>query len=575
MSSGVGCHGNQNVTCALKILPFDVLIERRLEGGEGNGCGQKDGNANRCIIQLAARGGTLRIKSGDNWGNMRRLLRRHEVSKLSGDRSGELSFTQEQVEQLSKTLVGTISLPQDSGYAQDRTTFMSAFQHFPQIIIHCENFADVVRSIRFSREVGLKPVCRSGGHSTAGYSVNDQMVIDVSAINYVRVDPDAQVAWIGAGANFAQIYATLDLYGLHLPGGDCETVGIAGYMQGGGYSLTSLMFGMNCDQVAGFQMALADGRIVKASRDENPDLFWAVRGGTGNNFGVLLEIEYRLRKLGELWGFGFRWPLDSDEHAAAASKALYVWQNNFTGNAAPPNLGQEAMLCRTKDPKGNGFGPYFMIRGACNGSEADCRKALKPLLASAPNAKQRRDIWRAGTYTELSEYLFNYPTELPPGVPASARSLAKSHIVGRPLTLDECGSIIGLYRLPHNADTFMGIEAYGGAINAIAPDANAFWHRRANMDVFLFSFWLQEDGRAAAENYVREFDRVLQPLGNGCSYQNYPNAQIQDFGQAYFGGNLARLLEVKRQYDPDNFFTFPQGLGRLMSQQMGAAAKAR
>src|ERR1700728_1004397 len=253
---------------------------------------------------------------------MRRIQRRHEVTKLSRERSSHLKYTAEQLSAFGNQLVGDTTLPQAPNYPGARATFMNAFQHFPQIIVYCVGFSDVVASIRFAQEVGLKPVCRSGGHSTAGYSVNDHMVIDVSGINYVRVDPDARIAWVGAGANFAQINAQLELYGLHMPGGGCETVGVAGYMQGGGYGFTSLMFGMNCDQVLGFQMALADGRIVKANAKENANLFWAVRGGTGNNFGVLLEVEYRLPPLGPLWAFGFKWPIETAEQAAAASVAM-------------------------------------------------------------------------------------------------------------------------------------------------------------------------------------------------------------------------------------------------------------
>jgi FAD/FMN-containing dehydrogenase len=502
------------------------------------------------------------------------MLRRHEVTRVSAERSGNLNFTSAQVDALSAKLVGTLVLPQDANYQLNRTSFMNAFQHFPQLIVYCQGFADVVHCIRFAQQVGLKPVCRSGGHSTAGYSVNDDMVIDTSGINYVRVDPDAQVAWVGAGANWAQIYAELDLYGLHLSGGGCETVAASGFMQGGGYSFTSLMYGMNCDQVLGIRMALADGRIVKADAIENPDLFWAARGGTGNNFGVLLEIEYRLQKLGTLWGFGFQWPVESKEQAAAASKALHVWQTKFTGDAAPPNLGHQAMLGHTTGLGEKGVAPYFIIRGMFNGSEAGCHKVLESLLSLMPDVKHYRDIWRAGTYTDLNQFLLNYPTELPANVPNSARSVAKSHVVGRHLTLQECAAIIELYRIPRNADNFIGFEPYGGAINAVAPEANAFWHRKAAMDVFLFSFWLHESSRGAAETYVGEFDRVLQPLSNGCSYQNYPNRQLKDFARAYFGGNLDRLLKVKKVYDPDNFFTFPQGLGVAAAHERVSTAEA-
>jgi hypothetical protein len=278
---------------------------------------------------------------------------------------------------------------------------------------------------------------------------------------------------------------------------------------------------------------------------------------------VLLEIEFRLQELGKLWGFGFKWPIATAQQAAAASIALETWQKNFTGKAVPPNLGMEVMLGYTKDLEHDVLAPYFLMRGMFNGSESDCQSALQPLLKLMPHVEQYRDIWRAGTYSDLNIYLLTYPTELPPDIPNSARSVARSHIVARQLTPAECSSLIELYRASANPDNFIGFEPYGGAINDIAPDANAFWHRAALMDVFLFSFWLHQDDRAAALAYVTEFDRVVQPLSNGCSYQNYPNRQIQNFGNVYFGGNLARLQRVKRAYDPDNLFTFPQGLGAL------------
>jgi FAD/FMN-containing dehydrogenase len=224
------------------------------------------------------------------------------------------------------------------------------------------------------------------------------------------------------------------------------------------------------------------------------------------------------------------------------------------------------MLGYTQDLDHDVLAPYFLVRGMFNGSEAACQNALEPLFKLMPDVQQYRDIWRAGTYRDLNVYLLTYPTELPPDIPNSARSVAKSHIVGRQLTAAECSAVVELYRASANPDNFIGFEPYGGAINAIAPDTNAFWHRSASMDVFLFSFWLHEDARDRAQAYVSDFDRVVQPLSNGCSYQNYPNRQIQNFGSAYFGGNLTRLLQAKRAYDPDDFFTFPQGLG--------AAAKA-
>ena len=492
---------------------------------------------------------------------MRKKRQTRDISPLSPAHSGQLKFNDEQLNGLRSRVVGRIVLPQDSSYTSDRAAFMSAFQHFPQIICYCAGASDVVACLRFAKDVGLHVACRSGGHSTAGYSVNDEMVVDLSALSYVRVDPAGRTAAVGAGTNFALLNAELDRCDLHIPGGGCETVCVAGYMQGGGYGFTSLLFGMNCDQVIDVQVALANGQVVHANRKEHEDLFWAVRGGTGNNFGVLLEIDYRLHALGPLWGFGFKWRLTTASEARAATHALATWQAHFTGSSAPPNLGHQAMLVYTKDAGDKDLAPYFVVRGMFNGFEADCRAALEPLLA-LPHAERRRDIWRQGKYRELNEYLLHFPTEMPGNVPASARSLAKSHIVDRHLTTAQWAPVVDLYRALANSDSFIGLEAYGGAINAVAQDATAYWHRRSMLDVDLFAFWMYESDRGGAESFLKDFDRVLLPLSSGHSYQNYPNRDQLDFGRRYFGGNLERLVEVKRRYDPDDLFSFPQGLLR-------------
>jgi FAD/FMN-containing dehydrogenase len=492
---------------------------------------------------------------------MRRLLRWHDVNKLSQDRSGQLKYSPDQLAAFSSRLIGRIVTPQDAAYKSAREGFLSTFQHYPQIIVYAAGFSDVAAAIAFAREVDLHPVCRAGGHSTAGYSVNDEMVIDVSGINYARVDQRNKAALVGAGANFAQLDANLEYYGLHIPGAGCETVCVGGYMQGGGYGFTSQIFGMNCDMVAGVQVALANGRIVTANSTENDDLFWAVRGGTGNNFGVLLEVEYRLEDLGQLWGFGFRWPIGNDAGAEAAAKAAAVWQENFTGNTAPPKIGQQAALVRLpmgckRSPRQTI--PYFVVRGMFNGGEADCRKVLDPLFELIRN-ESYRDIWRSSSYRDLNNSLLSDPVPMP-NVPVSSRVLAKSHIVERNLTKDEWRTIVELFRHAPEDGDLIGMEAYGGAVNAKKPEDTAFWHRRASMNVFLYSFWLFDEIRAAAEEYVREFDLVLAPLANGHSYQNYPNRDIHNFGHQYFGGNLRRLLAVKQKYDPERLFTFPQGV---------------
>ncbi len=213
---------------------------------------------------------------------MRRQSRVLSRSGLPSVETGVPRFSDAALASLSAGFAGSVSVAGTAGYNDARKGFMHTYQSFPQIIGFCVCESDVVAMLAFARDCGLRVVARSGGHSTAGYSVNDQIVVDTSGIAHVLIDRAARRARVGAGANFRKLKLMLDGTGLHVPGGGCETVCVAGYMQGGGYAFTSRLFGMNCDLVEAVTMVLADGSVARASAKKNADLFWAVRGGTGN-----------------------------------------------------------------------------------------------------------------------------------------------------------------------------------------------------------------------------------------------------------------------------------------------------
>jgi FAD/FMN-containing dehydrogenase len=454
-------------------------------------------------------------------------------------------------------MLGSVILASTEGYDASRQDFIRTYQSFPQLIGYCEVPRDVHACLKFASDHGLHPVCRSGGHSTAGFSVNNEMVIDVSRISYVVVDEASRTAKVGAGTNFEKLNAILSHYKLHVPGGGCPSVAVAGYMQGGGYSFTSLMFGMNCDSVIETVVALASGEIVIANEQTNNDLFWAVRGGTGNNFGVLLEITYRLHTLDELQGFGLSWPLDTHDDLDHATKVLATWQAGFTGTKAGDRLGHEAFILYVQRP-GKPSKPELLIRGMHRGSATECEAALQPLLDLCPDPSSQRDIWKRGTYEYLNGYLMTYPTELP-DVPMNIRALIESRIVARPLQLSEWRGVLDYFSRAENGAMMIGLEPYGGAINRLAPHDTAFVHRCAMMDVFVWAFWMHDEGRRRAEGHVRKFRNILAPLSNGRSYQNYPSRGTarDDYPQLYWGENYERLRKVKVKYDPKNLFQFP------------------
>jgi FAD/FMN-containing dehydrogenase len=392
---------------------------------------------------------------------------------------------------------------------------------------------------------------RSGGHSTAGFSVNSGMLIDMSRIKHVVVNPKEKRAIAGAGATIGDLNAALNMYNLHVPSGGCHDVCVAGYMQGGGYGFTSRKFGMNCDNVHEVLVMLANRKIVVANREKNADLFWAIRGGTGGNFGILLQVTYDLHDLGDVWGFGLQWPLDSRDGIENAAAALAEMQANYMQTGAPPELGYMTFLA-WQDAT-----PYVVMRGMYLGLQRDGEIVIDSLLKCEGATFKDFGV---GRYSDLDLKLIESAPGLPQ-VPELAREEKQSGYIARKLELDDWIHVLDSFLKSPNRSSLVCIEPYGGRISEIAPDENAFIHRKVDMNLFLDVFWMSEDKeRKDAIGFLDRFMGMLAPYSNGESYQNYPRRTQQDFRRRYWGSSFEKLLAVKRKYDPNTFFHYAQSI---------------
>ncbi|HEX8864923.1 MAG TPA: FAD-binding oxidoreductase, partial [Lentzea sp.] len=207
--------------------------------------------------------------------------------------------------------MGTVSAPGDEDYDDARSLWNGMIDRRPRLIARCESAADVAAAIRFGVESGLELAVRGGGHSFSGAScVDDGLMIDLSRMNSVVVDPVAKTATCGPGCKLSDVDAATQEHGLAVPGGTISHTGIAGLTLGGGFGWLTNRHGLTLDNLVGVDVALADGRLVRASAEENADLFWAIRGG-GGNFGVVTSFEYRLHEVGPMVNLGlFFWDLD-------------------------------------------------------------------------------------------------------------------------------------------------------------------------------------------------------------------------------------------------------------------------
>lgn len=461
----------------------------------------------------------------------------------------EIPVSPERLAEFVTKIQGKVVFPWSEGYDQDRQDFNNLYPATPFMIVYVACYNDIKECLDFAVPLNFLTTIRSGGHSLADYSVCDGMIIDMSQLNNISVDVAAKKAVIEAGCTFERIYPVIETYNLHIPGGDCPTVAIGGFMQGGGYGLTSRAYGMNCDCVIEVSVMLANGTIVVANATQNQDLFWAVRGGTGGNFGVLLSVTYHLFNLGDMYGIQAKWVIDQDPENA--SKALYAIQENYLTKGAYPNLGIETVLTTDSD----GLMKVFFC-ASWIGSEDSFNEALQPLTA-IPGADFGPLI--TGKYSYVNETALN---NTPPNLPEDIKAYSRSAYISRMLTQAEWKDILTFFLTAPNKYTMVDMECYGGKINAIPAGKNAFIHRDTTMDFFCDAFFNKEtNDQHANEVWIESLFNFMRAYTNGHSYQNYPNRLQQDFRRAYWGQYYNQLVYIKQKYDPTNFFNYQQSIG--------------
>lgn len=416
---------------------------------------------------------------------------------------------------------------------------------FPLIIAYCISTTDVAICLSFARKYRstINFTCRSGGHSNAAYSLSDGIVIDVSPMKDIQLSNSKRHVVVESGVCLGDLNSTLEEFGLHIPGGECPSVGVAGHSMGGGYGFTSRSFGLNCDHMERVWMMLADGRIVVADNSQNSDLFWAVRGGTGNTFGVLLKIQYRTVELPKIWGFVITWPIDE------APKILADLQNKYIRGETqlPLEMGFQCAISRIQKQKNLSF---FMI-GTYLGSRSDGLKLLEPLGGTLLQDKVE-------TYNNLNDFLLNW-WELPELT--GLKEVKRSNYIARQLTENEWTTIVDFYKTTPNQYNMVAFEVYGG--KASAKVDNAFIHRDVDFNIFIDSFskdtW-QNCTEEIAEKWIADYDDLIANYANGHRYQNYPHRNNPNYRWNYWGDAFPSLLFVKKKYDPTFFFSFAQGI---------------
>ena len=484
----------------------------------------------------------------------RQIEKRNRITWLNGPGVEQhfpdhLTIPAKRLAGFESMVCGKIVYPWSEGYDEDRQEFNNVYPAFPALIVYVVCYTDLRYCLDLAKEFTLQVAVRSGGHSLADYSVCDGLVIDMSALKSVCVDTSTNTVVVEAGCKFEDFVPKIEQYGYHVPTGGCPTVAIAGFMMGGGYSLTSRIFGMNCDCVLEVMVLLANGKIVVANENQNEDLFWAIRGGTGGNFGILLTVKYQLFPLGNIWGIKMTWDIDPDPTTAA--KVIFTIQQQYLANNNHPNLGIETVLSADD----SGIKKVFFC--ACFiGNESEFNQTLQPLLSIPGYTIVTKPY---GKYSDVNQKVLDGTPDLPEGIKAYSRCA----YIENPLSENDWLNILNFFRdKAPNKYSMIDLECYGGKINNTPESTNAFIHRHVLMDFYCDGFFSEKtNDQKKNEEWITSLFNFMATYTNGHSYQNYPNRNQTDFRWAYWGKYYNLLVLIKQKYDPDNFFHYQQSIG--------------
>ncbi|HKJ35550.1 MAG TPA: FAD-binding oxidoreductase [Solirubrobacterales bacterium] len=449
---------------------------------------------------------------------------------------------------LRREVSGRVLAPADAGYADARLLYNERFDGvMPAAVVQAEGVRDVKATVAWAARRGIPVTARCGGHSYAGYSTKrNGVVIDLRKLQRLKVDSGSGTAVVGAGMPLASMYTRLAAKGMTVPGGTCPTVGISGLALGGGEGMASRKLGLTSDNIRSMGIVLADGRYREVDRRRRPDLLWACRGGGGGNFGIVTHFEFDAYPVSTASYFHARWPWEQ------ADEVLAAWQE--LGPGAPPELASGISLFTSKEgPKIGGKGQYF-------GSEADLRNLVAPLEA----VDGAEITYGTEPYGELMLRWAGCEGETGPECIAGAgraRFYASSDYVADPLSSEGRARMMRVIEAaPHEKHAAsLILDAYGGAINEVAPDATAFVHRDQLFSIQYFTEFTPGNRRTATA-WVQDSRRTMRPDVSGQSYQNYIDARQKRWKRAYYGQNWERLREVKTAYDPEGVFRFRQGI---------------
>jgi len=438
----------------------------------------------------------------------------------------------ESVRQKLRTAVrGQTLCPGDPGYDDARTIPNAMIDRRPAVIVRCAGAADVIACVRVAREHDLLVSVRGGGHSIAGKAVcDDGLMIDMSGMKGIRVDPLRRTVRAQTGLKLGEFDRETQAFGLATTQGVVPTVGIAGLTLGAGWGQLHAKYGLAVDNVIGADVVTADGQFLTTNASENADLFWGIRGGSGN-FGIVTSLEYRLHEVGPVFGGAVFYP------AAQARDVLYFWRE-FAADSPDELVTQGGSFCL---PDGV---PVFGIAACYCGTVADGERILKPLRTfGSPLA----DALSPMSYLQIQSMFEPF---FPPGRHVYTKSNFLRELSDE--AIETAVRYVGKSPSPFTFAPF--IEHWNGAATRVAPSDTAFPHRQYSWNLLVWSMWTSHAETEKNVTWTRGCWEAMKPYLVAGSYGNYVTDEGESIAREAYGCNYDRLVALKNKYDPTNFF---------------------
>lgn len=476
------------------------------------------------------------------------------------DQARPASLDDDLIQSFASGLSGQVVRPGDADYDQARRVWNGMIDKHPALIVLCAGVADVVAAVNLAREHDLLVAVRGGGHNVAGTASNDGgIVIDLSRMRAVRVDPEQQRVWAQGGCTWGDVDRETQLFGLAVPGGVVSQTGIAGLTLSGGFSNQRRAHGMSIDNLVACDIVTADGSYLRASEDEHADLFWALRGG-GGNFGVVTAFEYRAHPLGpEVYHAQVMYPVEQ------ARDVIAGWRDTVSGmpDAVTSDV---AFWSFPPDPaiplELHGM-PFVAVLAQYVGPVDEGERLLRPLRELGTPIV---DASGAAPYLAVQ-------SALDPLFPAGDRYYWKGLYLDR---LDsEAIDLITEHSLATpSLRSPIVVRHLGGVIERVPAEATAFGDRSAPFHLSIDATWADPADDARNIDWTKAFWSAAKPFSSGQVYFNFAG-MLEEGEQAVrtsFGRNYERLVDVKTAYDPYNLFRLNPNIQPRHSTVAGARA---